>query len=75
MWMDGAGRYAWKLKVLLEVLDWLEKDSQSEMSIPLSGGGSRQDSLPRSSETFSSAFRDNRESTPVEVQKGGECGV
>jgi len=53
---------------LRDFLAWMD----SRKSTPLSGGGSRQDSLPRSSETSSSGFRDNREATPVEVRKGGE---
>jgi len=55
----------WSLR---EVLEW----RNSRKSTPLSGGGSRRDSSPRSSEIFSSGFRSNRGTTPVQAQKGGE---
>jgi len=53
---------------LRDFLAWMD----SRKSTPLSGGGSRRDSSPRSSETFSSGFRSNRGTTPVQAQKGGE---
>ena len=53
----------------VEFLAWI-----LDQSMRPSGGDSVQVWWHRSSGTFCVAFRDNREATPVRVQKGGECG-